>query len=76
MNIGFISDTRPKRLILEEIPQKARKYQTRIDKTRPYVTFLPEHSTFDQFRQVQEDQSSQEKTKIDQTLVLKGTVRI
>ena len=76
LNIGFISDTRPKRLILEEIPQKARKYQTRIDKTRPFVTFLPEHSRFDHFRQVQEDQFSQEKTKIDQILVLKGTVRI
>ena len=74
MNIEFISDTRPKRLIIEDIPQKARTYQTRIDKTRPHLTFLPEHSRFDQFRQVQGDQFGQEKNKIDQTLVQKDTV--
>ena len=63
-------------MAIEEILQKATTYQTRIDKTRPHLTFLPKHSRFDQFRQVQGGQSSQEKTKIDQTLVLKGTVRL
>ena len=47
-----------------------------FDYWNPSLTFLPEHSRFDQFRQVQGDQSNQEKTKIDQILVLKGTVRI